>query len=349
MASDFKPSEGVLEFCTSELLLVRSGISPRARGNSLVQHKYAEVNGVRLHCATGGQGRLLLFLHGFPEFWYAWRNQLTEFAAEYQAVAPDLRGYNLSSKPAAVEQYQMPQLVEDVVALAVHLGHKKFILVGHDWGGVIAWATALYHPESVEKLVIINAPHPGIFARELRDNPAQQQASQYMLTFRTAQAEALISVNNYAYLVEAVLGDGLRTGYFTEADRAAYLQAWSQPGGLTGGLNYYRALLAGPPADAPSGSASPQKKRPATQLGDLASLMVPWPRETSLTVKLPTLVIWGERAPYLLPGNLDGLEQFVPDLTILRVPDGSHWVVHEKPALVNAAIREFLLRPSSQA
>jgi pimeloyl-ACP methyl ester carboxylesterase len=300
------------------------------------------VNGVRLHYATGGQGKLLLFLHGFPEFWYAWRNQLTEFAAECQVVAPDLRGYNLSSKPAAVEQYQVPQLVEDVVALAAHLGQKKFMLVGHDWGGVVAWATTLYHPESVERLVIINAPHPGIFARELRDNTAQQQASQYMLMFRSPRAEALLSANNYAYLVEVVLGEGLRAGYFTEADRAAYLEAWSQPGALTGGLNYYRAALAGPPADAPSGPTSPQNERPATQPGDLASLMVPWPGAASLTVKVPTLVIWGERDRYLLPGNLDGLEHFVPDLTILRVPDGSHWVVHEKPALVNAAIRKFL-------
>jgi epoxide hydrolase 4 len=307
----------------------------------LVQHKYAEVNGVRLHYATAGRGMLVLFLHGFPEFWYAWRNQLAEFAAECQVVAPDLRGYNLSSKPAAVEQYQMSQLVEDVVALAVHLGHKRFILVGHDWGGVIAWATALYHPESVGKLVIINAPHPGILARELRDNPAQQQASQYMLTFRTPQAEALLSANNYAYLVEVVLGEGLRTGYFSKADRAAYLEAWSQPGALTGGLNYYRAALAGP--------TSPQKERPTTQPNDLASLLVPWPEETSLTVELPTLVIWGERDPYLLPGNLNGLEQLVPDLTTLRVPDGSHWVVHEKPTLVNAAIREFLLQRASQA
>lgn len=285
---------------------------------------------------------LALFLHGFPEFWYAWKNQLTEFAGEYQAVAPDLRGYNLSSKPAPVEQYQVPHLVEDVVALAAHLGHKQFFLVGHDWGGVVAWATALYHPESVKKLVIINAPHPAIFARELQGNPAQQLASQYMLTFRTPQAEALLSANNYALLVEVVLAEGLRTGYFTEADRAAYLQAWSQPGALTGGLNYYRAFLAGPPADAPSSSASPQKEQLATQPSDLASLLVPWPRETSLSVRPPTLVLWGERDPYLLPSNLDSLEQFVKDLTTLRVPDGSHWVVHEKPALVNAAIREFL-------
>ena len=148
---------------------------------AMIEHRYADVNGVRLHYATAGRGKLILFLHGFPEFWYAWKQQLSEFARDYQAVAPDLRGYNLSSKPAEVEQYAVTHLVEDVRALAAHLGHSRFILVGHDWGGAVAWATALYHPEAVENLIIINAPHPGIFERELRSNPAQQQASQYML------------------------------------------------------------------------------------------------------------------------------------------------------------------------
>ncbi len=294
----------------------------------MLQHGYAEVNGVLLHYATAGKGKLILFLHGFPEFWYAWKNQLIEFAATHQAVAPDLRGYNLSSKPGALEHYEIPHLVEDVRALARHLGHERFVLVGHDWGGAVAWATALYHPECIKKLVIINAPHPGIFERELRSNPAQQQASQYMLMFRSPQAETFLSANQYAFLVEAVLSEGLRKGYFTEEDRAAYLEAWSQPGALTGGLNYYRAARVGPPSSA---------SEPAFAL----------PRDfPSLTVNVLTLVIWGERDIHLLTGNLDGLERFVPDLTILRIPDGSHWVVHEKPAVVNAAIREFIDRTS---
>jgi len=290
----------------------------------MLEFKYAEVNGVRLHYATAGTGKLILFLHGFPEFWYAWKNQLIEFARDHQAVAPDLRGYNLSSKPAEVERYQITYLVEDVRALAAHLGHSKFVLVGHDWGGVVAWATALYHPELLEKLIIINAPHPGILERELRSNPAQQMASQYMLMFRSPQAEQILSANNYAFLVEAVLAEGLRQGYFTEEDRAAYLNAWSQPGALTGGLNYYRAARVGPP----SGAGSPPMRLP----NDLPSL----------TVHVPTLVIWGERDPYLLTGNLEGLERFVPNLRVKRIPDGSHWVVHEKPAPVSGWIREFI-------
>src|SRR6266850_7282531 len=194
----------------------------------MLKHEYAEVNGQRLHYVTAGKGKLIMFVHGFPEFWYEWQNQLAEFGRDYQAVAPDMRGYNLSSKPAEVDQYQVKYLVEDLRALAEKLGHKKFILVAHDWGGAVAWAFAIAHPDYLEKLVIINAPHPGVFQRELRDNPAQQKASQYMLMFRSAQAEQTLSANNYAALVEAVLGPGLKTGVFNEADKQAYIEAWSQ-------------------------------------------------------------------------------------------------------------------------
>src|SRR5215510_13155592 len=215
---------------------------------SMFKDEYADVNGVRLHYVTAGKGKLIMFVHGFPEFWYEWKNQLAEFGHDYQAVAPDMRGYNLSSKPADVDQYQVKYLVEDLRALAEKLGHKKFILVAHDWGGAVAWAFAIAHPEYLEKLVIINAPHPGVFQRELRENPAQQKASQYMLMFRSPQAEQILSANNYAGLVQAVLGQGLKEGFFTDDDRKAYIEAWSQPGALTGGLNYYRAARIGPPA-----------------------------------------------------------------------------------------------------
>ena len=292
----------------------------------MAKHEYADVNGVRLHYVTAGSGKLILFVHGFPEFWYAWKNQLADFGRDYQAVALDLRGYNLSSKPVEVEQYGIAYLVEDLRRLCRHLGHQKFILVGHDWGGVVAWATAILDPESVEKLVIINAPHPGIFRRELRENPVQQSASQYMLMFQSPQAEQILSANHYAVLVDIVLKPGLEQGYFTEADREAYLEAWSQPGALTGGLNYYRAARIGPPGAESEAAGAGARDLP------------------SLEVKVPTLVIWGERDPFLLSGNLRGLEQFVPRLTVERVPDGSHWVVHEKPALISATIREFLVR-----
>ncbi len=293
----------------------------------MIAHDYADVNGVRLHYASAGPGELIVFLHGFPEFWYAWKDQLGEFGRDHRAVAPDMRGYNLSSKPAEVARYEIRHLVEDVRALVELLGYQRFTLVGHDWGGGVAWAFALTHPEYLERLIIVNMAHPGTFDREMRTNPAQQQASQYMLLFRSAEGEARLSANNYARFVEGILGEGLKQGYFTEADRQAYIEAWSRPGALTGGLNYYRAARVGPPS--PDGGAAN---------GNYA------PDPASLTVTVPTLVIWGEQDTALLTSNLDGLDQFVPDLTIRRIPDATHWVVHQKPELVNGYIREFIGR-----
>jgi epoxide hydrolase 4 len=297
------------------LVIALAACCGMAKDKTKLKDEYAEVNRVRLHYVTAGKGPLIVFLHGFPEFWYEWKLQLPEFAKDHRAVALDMRGYNLSDKPAGVDAYEMSKLVEDVRALAEHLGYKKFILVGHDWGGGVAWSFAIAHPEYLSKLVIINCPHPAILARELLQNPAQQKASQYMLLFRSPQAEAILSANNYAGLVEGVLGEGLKSGVFTEADKQAYIAAWSQPGALTGGLNYYRAGNLGPPAPG---------------------------LDTASLVKVPTLVIWGEKDTALLTGNLDGMDKYVPDLTVKRIPDGSHWVVHEKPEVVNGYIREFI-------
>jgi pimeloyl-ACP methyl ester carboxylesterase len=288
----------------------------------MLEHKYADVNNIRLHYVTTGKGKLIMFLHGFPEFWYEWKNQLAEFGRDYQAVAPDMRGYNLSSKPVEVEQYRMKYLINDVRALAEHLGYKKFILVAHDWGGGVAWPFAMRHPEYLEKLIIINAVHPVIFMRELRDNPAQRKASQYILVYRTPKAEKILSRSNYALPASNLLEDGLKRGYFTEEDRKAYIEAWSQPGALTGGLNYYRAAHLGSFTGESDDSLSAD---PAL-----------------FTVVVPTLVIWGEKDKWLLTENLEGLERYVPNLTIKRIPDGSHWVIHEKPGLVNSYIREFI-------
>jgi epoxide hydrolase 4 len=295
-----------------------------------MESAYAEVNGVRLHHVAAGEGPLLLFLHGFPEFWYAWRHQLAAFGGAagerpggWRAVAVDMRGYNLSDKPAAVEAYRMSHLVEDVRALAEHLGYRRFTLVGHDWGGAVAWAFALRHPEWLERLVIVNAPHPAIFQRELAQNPAQQEASRYMLMLRSPEAEAILSADGHAWLFEVVLARSLRKGHLTEKDAAAYRAAWSQPGALTGGLNYYRAARVGPPAPGEATAAA------------AGGRSVP-------TITVPTLVVWGERDGALLTGNLDGLEELVTSLTVRRIPEGTHWVVHERPEQVNGYIRDFL-------
>jgi pimeloyl-ACP methyl ester carboxylesterase len=296
-----------------------------------IAHDYAEVNGQRLHYVKAGRGPLMIFLHGFPEFWYEWKSQLAEFSRDHTAVAPDLRGYNLSSKPAEVSAYAMPNLVADVHALATELlkstGGSTFTLVAHDWGGVVAWVYAAQHPEMLDKLVILNAPHPALFGRELRENPAQQKASEYMLMFRSQEAEALLAENQYAWLKRAVLGTNP-----SKADEDAYVEAWSQPGALTGGLNYYRASGIGPPPSA-AATSTPTTTAP--------------PAMPSLVVRVPTLVIWGEKDTALLASNLNGLDEVVPKLTVKRIPDGTHWIAREKAADVNTSIREFLAKPGS--
>ena len=296
--------------------------------DSTLKHEYAEVNGVKLHYVTSGTGKLIMFAHGFPSFWYMWKDQLVEFGKDYQAVALDMRGYNLSSKPAGLDQYKIDVLIEDMRALAEHLGHKTFVLVAHDWGGVVAWPFAIRHPGYVEKLIIVNAPHLGIFARLLSQHPGQQRASQYIRMFRTPEAEKILSDDNYAALLTAIQTEETN---FSDEDREMYIQAWSQEGALTGGLNYYRAAPFEPPA--PDDVSGPSEQ-------DMIDAL----NFETLEVKVPTLVIWGEQDTALLTANLEGLEDYVPDLTVKRVPHGSHWVVNEQPDLVNSYIRDFIQR-----
>jgi pimeloyl-ACP methyl ester carboxylesterase len=290
----------------------------------MLNDHYVNVNGVRLHYVATGTGPLILFLHGFPEFWYAWKNQLSAFGSERHAVALDMRGFNLSDKPSDVAQYRLNVLVEDIRAFADLLSHgRKFVLVGHDWGGFVAWAFAMAHAEALDKLVIINAPHPAVFTRLLTSDPAQQKASEYMEIFRSEQAEHLLSANNFDVLANKVMVFGSKNGPPLE-DKPEYIKAWSQPGALTGSLNYYRA------------------NRLSTSQIDSAN-----PR--SFMVNIPTLVIWGEKDPALLPQNLHGLQQFVPQLTIKRLPEASHWLVHRQSAEVTAYIRDFLHLPAIRA
>ena len=290
------------------------------------ESQYADVNGIRLHYVSVGQGKLIMFVHGFPEFWAQWESQLIEFGRDHQAVALDMRGYNLSDKPENLDAYHAKNLIDDLLGLAGHLGHQKFILVAHDWGGALAWSLAMRHPEWLEKLVIINAPHPSVFARELLNSPEQQTASEYMLLFRSSKAERVLSENNYARLMDVLLQFGSKWKMTAEI-RLKYIRAWSQPGALTGGLNYYRVSSLYPPR-------TPEDVQKIEKVLNL-------PRE-QLAVKVPTLVIWGEEDRALLSGNLDGLAEYVDDLTIQRIPEGTHWVSHEQPERVNALIREFL-------
>ena len=287
---------------------------------------FAEVNGRRLHYVSVGEGELVLFIHGFPEFWGAWIGQLTEFGRDYQAVALDMPGYNLSSISPEPDDYHMWRLIGDVKGLAESLGRRKFTLAAHDWGGGVAWSLAGRYPECVEKLIIINSPHSAVFARELLNNPAQRKASAYMNAFREAGAEDLLAQDNYAWLARALWGKrSLWTA--SESEKKPYYEVWSRPGALTGGLNYYRVSPLYPPL-------GPEDEERLKGILDL--------EPSVFRVEVPTLVIWGERDDALLIGNLDGLEDYTPDLKVVRIPDADHWVVHEKPEIVNGLIREFL-------
>jgi len=294
-----------------------------------LEHHYADVNGIRLHYVSSGvvTQPLMLFVHGFPEFWYAWHDQLSEFSRGFHAVALDMRGFNLSDKPVEVKAYRAKHLVEDLRQLVAALGHQKCVLVAHDWGGAAAWNLSAEHPEVVEKLVIINSPHPIPFARALRDHPGQIAASQYMLLFRDAKAERVMSANNFERLATIFKQMGAGDSALSADERALYLAAWAQPGALTGGLNYYRASPLYPP--------SPEK---GGDPGAAALRLDP----AMFMVRVPTLILWGERDQALLPVLLDEIEEVVPDVRIQRIPEGSHWVVHEFPEVVNRAIREFV-------
>lgn len=265
---------------------------------------------------------MVVLLHGFPEFWYAWRAQLADLGADRLVLAPDQRGYGLSDKPEPIEAYRVDTLVSDVLALADGLGKERFAVVGHDWGGIVAWSLAVNHPDRVDRLVAINAPHPALFARLLETDPAQREASAYMTLFVTPEAGEFLSADGFAALDGPILRAGMQEGWLTDADRAAYLEAWARPGALEGMLAWYRAANLHPPTG-----------------DDFAPALDP---ERDWTVRVPTLVLWGERDPYLLPANLAGLESVVPDLRVERVSDAGHWIVHERPGMVNRAIRTFL-------
>lgn len=283
-------------------------------------------NGIRLHYASAGeQGRpLLLFLHGFPEFWFAWQAQLAEFGQEYFAVAPDLRGFNFSDRPTDVAAYKPRLIMQDITQLISHLGYSDCIMVAHDWGGAVAWNIAITHPELLSKLIIINATHPYPFARGLVHDPAQQAASAYMNWLRAPGSESALAKDNFRVMEQFMLGMGEQPEWFDAAIRERYHACWSR--GLTGGVNYYRASPLHPPTE----------KEPG------ASRLVLDPAQ--FRVRVPTRVIWGEKDKALLPSLLDGLDEYVDDLRIERLPQASHWVVHEVPALVNQWLRHFLMK-----
>jgi epoxide hydrolase 4 len=284
-------------------------------------------HGITLSCrATGERGRpVLMFLHGFPEAAFVWDELLEHFArpehGAYRCVAPNLRGYERSSQPADVKAYRPKELVQDVAGLIAAEGAPLECLVAHDWGGAVAWNLANQRPELLRRLAILNSPHPGTFLRDLQRDPKQQAASAYMNFLIRPDAEQLLREGDYRRLWSFFTQWG-GAPWLTDTTKQQYREVWDAS--LTGGLNYYRA--------------SPL--RPARE-GDPAAGTITLPREM-LTVTVPTLVLWGMKDVALLPSLLDGLEAFVPALTVERVEDASHWIVHEQPQLVADRLARFL-------
>lgn len=296
---------------------------------------YELAHGVTLSCrVSGAPGRpLLVFLHGFPEGAFVWDGMLEHFShpdnGAYRCVAPNLRGYERSSAPSEVTAYRAKHLVQDIAALLDTEGGSAAALIAHDWGGAVAWSLANQQPHRLDRLVIVNSPHPGTFWRELVHNPQQQQASAYMNFLIRPDAEVLLMEDDYRRLWEFFTAMGASDGpyaWLTDAVREQYRALWHH--GLSGGCNYYRASPLRPP-------------RP----DDPAAAAVTLPH-AMLTVEVPTWVLWGLRDIALPPALLDGLSAFVPRLTVQTVPDASHWIVHEQPTLVRTFIAASLDSPN---
>jgi pimeloyl-ACP methyl ester carboxylesterase len=288
-------------------------------------------NGMRLSCRVAGpqDAPLLLFLHGFPEAAFIWDALLARFADRYRCVAPNLRGFAPSSAPADAPLYRAKHLISDIGGLLGCLGGGPVeALIAHDWGGAVAWAIGAQHPQWIRRLVIINSPHPAVFLRELQLNPQQQAASAYMNFLCRPDAEQLLAENDFARLWLFLTGRGAADSarpdghWLTEALREQYRAVWRA--GLTGGCNYYRASPLRPPT-------------PADRA--LLSLQLDPQR---VSVQRPTLVIWGEDDVALLPGLLDGLDAYVPDLRLVRVAGATHWIVHERPDLIAGQLQRHL-------
>ncbi|MGA7954927.1 MAG: alpha/beta hydrolase [Gloeobacterales cyanobacterium] len=262
---------------------------------------------------------LVLLLHGFPECWYAWRHQIPLLAEYFRVVAPDLRGYNLSEKPTEVSAYRLNYLVEDVLALADYYGAEQFYLVGHDWGAMIAWATALLHPERVVKLAALQVPHPQCWLEHMRG--AQLQASWYITAFQVPiLPELMISLDNYCFVEQAFLHTSTKRGTISKADIQVFKEACAQPGALTAGINYYRANLG--------------LDNPLQQFQD--------------PVKVPTLFIYGEKDFAILPETVKDLKKYVDSpYEEVRLPDCGHWVQQEAPETVNQVLIAFLRKRSN--
>ena len=271
-----------------------------------VEHGYADSDGVKIHYVTVGQGPFIVMIHGFPDYWYTWRHQMEGLSDDYQVAAIDMRGYNLSDKPHGVANYDVSLLVGDVAAVIRHLGHEKAIIVGHDWGGLVAWQFAMHLPAMTEKLIVLNLPHPRGLMRELANNPNQQQNSQYARNFQQPGAHEALTAEGLAFWVEDVEAKAKYVDAFRRSDFEAM-------------LNYYKRNY---PREPYQEDTSPLIK-----------------------VKAPVLIFHGLEDQFLLPGALSGTWQWVEsDLTLVTIPGAGHFVQHDAADLVTRTIKMWLAR-----
>ncbi len=278
------------------------------------QHGTLMTNGIRMHYVTQGEGPLVLLLHGFPEFWYSWRFQIPVLAQQgYRVVAPDLRGYNETDKPES--GYDIPTLLRDIAGLIDGLGEERAIIIGHDWGGVLAWQFAIDYPQMTRRLIVLNAPHPHAMLRELR-KPAQLRKSWYIFFFQLPWLPEYALARNHANEIGRMLrGAALQKEAFPRSETAKYQEAMSKPGAIKAALAYYRQLF---------------RQGPRAY------------RRRNLQVEAPTLLIWGEQDIALDIALTRDLDPWVPRLRVKYLPDSGHWVQQEQPEKVNQYILEFL-------
>lgn len=280
----------------------------------MTKHNYLKANGIRLYYVSRGEGPLLLFLHGFPQHWYCWRHQIEEFSKKHHVVALDLRGYNLSDKPNHKSAYQMKELVQDIHDAILALGHERCILVGHDWGGAIAWNFIEHFPKMIDKLIVLNMPHPAKLSKAFRSNPIQLLKSWYMFAFQLPWLpELLLSSDNHRLLVNGMKQTACSSSAFSKEDIKIYQEAWNQPGALTAMLNYYRNIF---------------------RLHDLS-------RKWHIIEK-PVLMIWGEKDHALQKELTLDTDQYAKNFRIHSLPKASHWVQEDQPEPVNQIITDFL-------
>jgi pimeloyl-ACP methyl ester carboxylesterase len=276
-----------------------------------VEHHDANSNGVKIHYAAIGKGPLIVMIHGFPDFWYTWRKQMDALSGRYRVVAVDQRGYDLSDRPAGVEQYSMPLLVNDIGAVIRAEGRSNAVIVGHDWGGAVAWTLAMTHPDWVQALVILNLPHPSGIQREIKNNPQQRKNSEYAFNFQKPGAEKTLNSEKLAGWVK------------DDAARAHYIEAFNRSD-FEAMLNYYRANYPRPDQD----RATPEPEP------------LPLPKVT-----VPVLEFHGLGDQALLPGALSGTWDLVDkDFTLVTIPGAGHFVQQDASDLVSTTMSDWLGR-----